>query len=389
MIILTAKDYLGLLKDKDKNMKNTQKSIAFFGSSLVSAYWNGAATYYRGMIKALHALGHKITFYEPDILSRQEFRDIPDPEWCEVKIYQPKEEELRNCLEEAAEADIIIKASGIGVFDEWLESSIHELKTKDNLILFWDVDAPATLDRIHNNANDAFLDSISRFDFILTYGGGPKVVEHYQLAGANKCIPIYNALDPSTHFRVKEKEKFSGDLGFLGNRLPDREKRVDEFFVRAAKDLPSHQFLIGGSGWDNKLLPPNVRNLGHVFTKDHNAFNCSAKMILNISRDSMASYGYSPATRIFEAAGAGACMITDYWEGIEQFFEPGEEIFVAKSGGEVANLVKNITPEEARAIGRNAYKKVIEQHTYRQRAEQFQEVVEKWKKNNLVSLSKN
>ena len=55
--------------------------IAFFGSSLVSAYWNGAATYYRGIIKAMHAKGHHITFYEPDAYDRQKNRDIfHDPE---------------------------------------------------------------------------------------------------------------------------------------------------------------------------------------------------------------------------------------------------------------------------------------------------------------------
>jgi spore maturation protein CgeB len=123
--------------------------------------------------------------------------------------------------------------------------------------------------------------------------------------------PVYNALDPSTHFPLKPNLRFAGDLGFLGNRLTDREARVDEFFLRAAKLCPDQQFLLGGSGWQDKVVPANIKYLGHVYTTDHNAFNCTPKTVLNISRDSMARYGFSPATRVFEAAGAAACMITD------------------------------------------------------------------------------
>ncbi len=152
---------------------------------------------------------------------------------------------------------------------------------------------------------------------ILTYGGGTPVVQAYTTFGARRCIPIYNALDPSTHFRVEPDQRFSGDLGFLGNRLPDREGRVEGFFFQVAASLPEHRFILGGNGWAGKPKPSNVHYVGHVYTSDHNAFNTTLKAVLNISRDSMARYGYCPATRVFEAAGAAACMITDDWEGID------------------------------------------------------------------------
>src|SRR4051812_12803359 len=146
-------------------------NIAFFGSSLVSAYWNGAATYYRGLIRALHSRGHRITFYEPDAYDRQKNRDIPDPEWAEVKVYSPDIDGLHRALEQAADADIIVKASGVGLFDRELESAIPELKRPNNLVIFWDVDAPATLDRMSANASDPFRLRVPCYDFILTYGG--------------------------------------------------------------------------------------------------------------------------------------------------------------------------------------------------------------------------
>jgi spore maturation protein CgeB len=202
------------------------------------------------------------------------------------------------------------------------------------------------------------------------------VVRGYESLGAKLCVPIYNGLDPETHHLVAPEPRFEADLGFLGHRLPDREARVEEFFLGAAEQLPDRQFLLGGIGWDTKTLPGNVRNLGHVYTPDHNAFNCTPRAVLNISRASMARYGFSPATRVFEAAGASACLITDAWKGVEKFFDPGEEILVAHSGEEVAAHVVNLTPERARKIGQAAYRRALAQHTYAQRAEQFEEILE-------------
>jgi len=349
-------------------------NIAFFGSSIVSAYWNGAATYYRGIVKALNALGHNVTFYEPDIYDRQENRDIEDPDYCRVVIYTSNEQEIAKLLAEAASADVIIKASGVGAFDDFLEKEVTKLKKEDNLLIFWDVDAPATLDRIENNPDDPFNALIPLYDYILTYGGGEPVIEAYTRNGAQKCIPVYNALDTSTHHPVDKDSRFASTLAFLGNRLPDREARVEEFFLKPAAQMPDKQFVLGGSGWGDKPLPENINYIGHVFTADHNALNATPLAVLNISRDSMAKYGFSPATRVFEAAGAGACIITDYWEGIDFFFEPGKEILVAKDGDEVIEILKQLTPEKAAEIGRAAYQKVLSEHTYNHRAQLLQKV---------------
>jgi spore maturation protein CgeB len=351
-------------------------NIAFFGSSLVSAYWNGAATYYRGIIRALAQRGHRVTFYEPDAYERQKHRDIPDPDWAKVVVYPAEEAALYNALEQARDADLIVKASGVGVFDSLLEAEVLEMQTQKCLVLFWDVDAPATLDRVQKNPDDPFNKLIPRYDLILTYGGGGPVVRAYEDLGARQCVPIYNALDPSTHFPVPPDPQFAGDLAFLGNRLPDREARVEQFFLDVAAKLPNKSFLLGGNGWADKPLSSNVKYIGHLYTKDHNAFNCTPKAVLNISRESMARYGFSPATRVFEAAGAAACIITDAWEGIEFFFEPAEEILVAHSGDEVRDLLSGLTAERARRVGQAAYDRVLRQHTYAHRAEQVETVLE-------------
>ena len=348
--------------------------IAFYGSSLLSSYWNGAATYYRGILRDLALRGYEITFYEPDAFDRQQHRDIEPPEWARSVVYPATEAAMRGVLAQARDADIVVKANGVGVFDrELLEGIITEAQP-GALRIFWDVDAAATLDEMRADAEHPVRAALPDIDMVLTYGGGPPVVDAYQEFGARACFPVYNALDPTTHFPVPPDPRFGCDLAFLGNRLPDREARVEEFFLRPAGMLPERKFLIGGNGWETKDMPGNVRHRGHVYTAEHNAFNCTPKAVLNVARDSMAHIGFSPATRVFEAAGAAACIITDAWEGIEQFLAPDTEVLVARDGQDVADHMAALTPERATAIGKAALARVLAEHTYALRGEQVDEL---------------
>ena len=338
------------------------------GSSLVSAYWNGAATYYRGLLRALAGLGHEITFCEPDAYDRQQNRDLEeDPEYARVIVYRSEEERDRLVRAALSDADWVVKCSGVGLWDQELEAAIAGSSFGGAATAFLDVDAPATLGRIADDPADPFHELIPRFDHVFTYGGGPPVIAAYEARGARACTPIYNALDPDEHMPARaERPRF--DLLFMGNRLPDREARVEEFFIHAARLSPDRVFALGGEGWGDKELPANVVYLGHVPTARHNELNGSARIVLNIHRDSMVANGWSPATRMFEAAGASSCQITDAWRGIEHFFEPGTEILVAENGAEVARLVQQTTSEQALSIGEAARARALRDHTYDQRA---------------------
>ena len=342
--------------------------IAFYGSSLLSSYWNGAATYYRGLLQALAAHGHQITFYEPDAFDRQSHRDIDPPDWARVVVYPATPAGLASVLAQAGAAEAVVKASGVGVFDDELVAGVLHHAGPHALRIFWDVDAPATLATLRAEPGHVLRRNLPAFDMVLTYGGGPPVVDAYIALGARRCVPIYNGLDPATHHPVASDPAYATDLGFLANRLPDREARVESFFLEPAARLPDRRFLLGGSGWADKPVPANVTRIGHVPTAAHNALNCSALAVLNVARDSMAAVGFSPATRVFEAAGAGACLITDHWEGIAAFLQPGSEILVARDGQDVAEHLATLTPARARTIGAAAMARCLAEHTYTQRA---------------------
>ncbi len=228
--------------------------ICFFGSSLVSSYWNGAATYYRGMLKEIAALGHDITFFEPDAFERQAHRDIADPDWAKVVVYPatPDGWQRSHSRRPRKSADMLVKASGVGVFDQELEIAAADIPSKA-LRIYWDVDAPATLEAMANDPQHHLRRAIPSYDMVLTYGGGDGVVSAYRAVGARDCVPIYNALDPATHYSAPPKPRFCCDLGLLANRLPDREQRVETILHRcctllADKDLRARRLGLGNQG---------------------------------------------------------------------------------------------------------------------------------------------
>lgn len=357
--------------------------LTFFGSSLVSAYWNGAATYYRGLLRALAELGYEITFCEPDAFERQAHRDLPeDPDYARVVVYDSARERDRLVDRALEESDWVIKCSGVGKWDQELERRIAAgaagavgAAASGVRTAFWDVDAPATLERLRGDPDDPFHHDLPRFDRVFTYGGGPPVVEEYERVGARSCVPVYNGLDPDEHYPERPGGSYRWDAFFMGNRLPDREDRVDEFFFRVAERCPEHRFALGGNGWDDRAMPANVEYLGHVPTARHNALNGAARLVLNIHRRSMVENGYSPATRMFEAAGAAACQVTDAWTGIEEFFEPDDEIFVADSTASLAALVRAVEPERAARVGAAARRRALRDHTYSSRARQVDDML--------------
>jgi spore maturation protein CgeB len=202
------------------------------------------------------------------------------------------------------------------------------------------------------------------------------MVREYLSRGARRCIRVFPALDADVTFEVLPDARFVADAGFMGNRLYDRDERVERFFFDPARVLPTHRFILAGSGWSDGVLPDNVVSSGHVRSTDHNAFNSSPRVVLSIGREQAVARGFALSSRIMEAAGSAACIITDAWEGISTFFEPGREILVAHDGDEVLALLRWLTSGRARAIGQAARLRARAEHTYAQRATQVEAVLD-------------
>ena len=305
------------------------------------------------------------------LYDRQLHRDLlNDPLYAEVRVCGDWSDLSRE-LERARDADLVAKCSGVGGWDMELARAVLDLQSARTRVAFWDVDAPQTLALAAAepaDSADTFRALIPRYDLILLYGGGPPVEEAYAWLGARRTQLVYNGVDPAEYDAVPSDPGHACDLLFMGNRMPDREARVSDLFISAARLAPELSFVLGGNGWADRHLPDNVRWVGHVPTGEHRVWNCSARMVLNINRADMAATGYSPPTRVFEAAGCGSCVITDLWDGISTFFEPDDEILVARTAEDIVHHLRSTTVERAKAIGAAARQRVLRDHTYAARA---------------------
>ena len=319
----------------------------------LSAYWNGAATYYRGILKALAARGHEITFYEPDAFERQQHRDIETAGLGARSSSTRRPRRGSSALERAPRRRLVVKASGVGVFDDDARGGRARPHRAGALAAFWDVDAPATLDA-HRGATRTTRCArcFPSYDAVFTYGGGDRGVAAPIAAFGARPLRARSTtpLDPDDASSRSPPDAALRVPISPSSATACRTARRGSTSSSSTRAAPAgRSFLLGGSGWERQADAGERPPLGHVSTRDHNAFNCTPAAVLNISRDSMAPNGFSPPTRVFEAAGAGACLITDAWEGIEMFLEPGEEVLVAEDGADGRELLRGARRRSAPA----------------------------------------
>lgn len=350
--------------------------IAFFGASLVSGYLNGAATYCRGMLRALASRGHHIRFYEPVNEERLMHRDILDPSWAEVIRFAPDGEGAEAALDDASDADVIIKSSNVGVFDDAIDAAVPHCTRANALSIYWDLEPASTLARLDAGVNDPLRAQLPWYDLVLVRYGGDVVVDAFQRLGARTCFPVHNALDAETHFPVAPEPGYSASLTYLAHRRGERDSQVQRYFLDVAASLPAHHFTLGGCGWEDVAMPVNVRYAGYVYAAEHNTYYCSSAAVLNLTHEPTARLGHAPTARLFEAAGAGACVLSDTWPGIESFFEPGREILLVRDAADIIDQLASLSIERAAAIGRRAGERARFEHTYERRAAELETLLE-------------
>jgi spore maturation protein CgeB len=349
--------------------------IVIFGLSVSSAWGNGHATLLRGLLRALAAQGHQVHFFERDLPYYAEHRDAPSLPFAHIHLYDDWFENLYCAAKELRDADVGLVTSycpdGAAACELVLES--HLPRT-----VFYDMDTPVTLSRLAGGEQIPYLptEGLSHFDLVLSYAGGDALNRLRSQLGARCVAPLNGWVDAANYYRVAPEASFSADLSYLGTYSDDRQTRLEELLLSPARRLPERSFLIAGAMYPEPWLwPANVRYFEHVPPLRHCAFYCSSPLTLSVTREAMAAMGYCPSGRLFEAAACGTAVLSDWWPGLDTFFEPGEEILTARDAAEASAAIQADRAELAR-IGRNARERALACHTAEARARRFVSLLE-------------
>jgi len=340
-------------------------NIVILGLSITSSWGNGHATTYRALVRGLTDRGHTVLFLERDMPWYSENRDLPNPPFGRTALYENLDHLRAEWSDSVREADLVVVGSyvpeGITVSD-WVLATAH------GVTAFYDIDTPITLEFLANR-RCAYLDpeQIPCFDLYLSFSGGPNLSVLERRYGARMAVPFYCSVDPELYAPGGGAPRH--DLGYMGTYSEDRQPMLDRLLLEPARRLPEARFVVAGSQFPTGIAwPANVERIEHLAPSDHRAFYAGQRFTLNITRAAMVASGYAPSVRLFEAAACGVPVISDWWEGLDTFLIPGEEILVARSTEDVERYLRDLPPEVSAAIGARARARVLAEHTAAHRA---------------------
>jgi spore maturation protein CgeB len=349
--------------------------IVIFGLSITSSWGNGHATTYRALTKALHARGHRVVFFEKDLYWYADNRDLPHPEFCDVRIFRSWKKALPEIKRELADSDVAVIGSyfpdGIAAIDLALDSRVPATA-------FYDIDTPITVAQLRAESKTPYLrpDQIPALDLYFSFTGGPLLLELEMRFKAKRAIPLYCSFDEKTYRRREAGKRYGCDLSYMGTYAPDRQPKVNEWLLEVAAGEPRRNFILAGPQYPKSMRPPkNVRRIEHLNPRWHPHLYSSSRFVLNVTRRDMVACGYSPSVRLFEAAACGATMVSDNWPGLETFFRPGSEILLPATAEDVRLYLNDMDEPSIRRIGEAAQARVLEAHTSAQRAIEFEESI--------------
>jgi spore maturation protein CgeB len=346
------------------------RRLVVFGLSLSSSWGNGHAIPFRGLCHALAERGWRITFFERDVEWYRSNRDVTDPPYADLRLYADLSEVFTDAHEAVWHADAVLVGSYVPEGAELIDW----LAERDRPLYFYDIDTPVTLTTLHEQHATDYVraDQIPLFEVYFSFTGGPALDELRQTWGARAAQALYCAVDPHVYRPVPTDSRFECLLGYMGTYAADRQSRLEDMLIDTARQRPADRFLIAGAQYPPMDVPPNVDRHIHLYPREHAAFYVSNTATLNLTRDAMRRYGWSPASRLFEAAACGACIISDSWPGLSDLLEPGRDVLIADNGTEVRAHLDALTPDRRQQVGAAARKRVLSEHTFGHRAEQLE-----------------
>ncbi len=351
-------------------MSEPRLRIVILGLSITSSWGNGHATTYRALVRELNARGHDILFLERDVHWYASSRDLPRPPHCRTALYLDRSELEQRFSADIAEADLVIVGSYVpegAKVGEWVT------RVARGVTAFYDIDTPVTLAKLARGEEEYLTPELIReYQLYLSFTGGPTLERLKQEFGSPLARPLYCSVDPELYYPEPAPTRW--DLGYMGTYSEDRQPALNRLLIEPARAWPEERFVVAGPQYPKAVRwPRNVRRVQHLPPKRHRGFYNAQRFTLNLTRADMVAAGYSPSVRLFEAAACGTPIISDYWDGIETLFQPGQEILIARSPREVQQYLRDIPEPDRLALGRRARRRVLAEHTAAHRAAELEE----------------
>ena len=339
--------------------------ITLFGLTLSSSWGNGHATPYRAILRALHRLGHRVTFYECDVPYYAKHRDLWQCDYCDLKLYSSWDSIRAQAVAEAAESDVVVTASYV---PQGAHIADALLSINGPLRVFYDLDTPITLQHLAEGDLDYLrARQLAAFDLVLSWTGGEGLTALERDFGVKLARPLFGCVDPDVYRPVLPRLDMRCELSYMGTYAPDRQAKLESMFLEPARRCPSSRFLLAGSLYPERKWASNVCHSEHLRPAEHPALYCSSRLTLNLTREAMVTSGYCPSGRFFEASACGTPIITDWFRGLDSFFEPGKELIIASDTGDVLRALRRPDADLLR-MARFARQRTLDEHTGYQRA---------------------
>lgn len=357
-------------------MNNDSLDIIIIGLSLSSSWGNGHATTYRSLIKGLSQERHQVTFLERDVKWYASNRDMQSSPHCDLQFYEDTDELKSQFADPIRQADVVIVGSYL---KDGVDIGHWVLNKARGITAFYDIDTPVTLSKLEDEDYEYITpELIPRYDLYLSFSGGSVLTTLEEEYDASTAKPLYCSVDADIYYPESKSKRWQ--LGYLGTYSADRQPMLNSLLINTAEHQPKDSFVVAGPQYPSDIYwPKNVKRIEHLPPAEHRAFYNRQRFTLNVTRVAMVNAGYSPSVRLFEAAACGIPIITDYWQGLEQFFVPGKEILIAESTGDVQRYL-NYSDEEIALLSRRAREKVLQKHTSRARAKQLAGYIQEFNK---------
>ncbi len=341
--------------------------LVFIGLSLSSSWGNGHATTYRGLLRGLKGLGHELLFLEDDKPWYAGNRDLPEPEFCRLELYDGPDD-LQRFGPDLQDADAVIIGSyvpdGIAVID-WV------VRQQPRRLCFYDIDTPVTLAALGQNACTYLAPrQVAMFDAYLSFSGGRSLMELTGTFGARQALAFYCAVDETRYRPTGTARRW--DLGYLGTYSPDRQPVLDRLLLEPARRLPELAFVVAGPQYpDDIAWPANVERIEHLPPARHADFYSAQRFTLNVTRADMVAAGHSPSVRLFEAAACGVPILSDRWAGLDELLPDRAAALIVDDSDAVVTALTATDDSSRRQLADTARAIVLANHTGAARAAQL------------------